>query len=551
MLTPISDLIAAVREAGRVEIESDGTLVIEAFATTTRREGKALRKRAREAIAFLTGEPADGIERPPQLEYRPFPVHCFPAALRRFVNVVSKSIGCDESYVALPLSSALSSSIGNSRELQLKRGWTAPAILWTVCVGESGSQKSPPFKAVMKPVRKLQRHLMREHEHAEQRFELDKLEYEQKLKAWKKKPEGDAVQQPSRPPAPRVVVSDTTIEALASVLKGNPRGVLLASDELNAWFGSFDRYNNGNDASHWLTLYNGETLIVDRKTGERLIIVPSANVSVAGGIQPGILRRTLTGHMRESGMAARLLMAYPPARQKQWTEADVPPEQLATLESLIDGLRSLKPQFDENGDPEPSPVRLSPDAKDAFVAYFNEHAVAQASLTGDLASAWSKLEECAARIALVIHLASWVLGETDNELVLSRESMNAGVELARWFGHEAKRIYAVLDESKDEQRIRELVDLIRRRGGRITARDLCHASRKYPKIDDAQAALDELRRQDLGGWEKKPTTSIGGRPTMVFRINTASTSCTVDRTPGKPGETEVVSTVQRLGGVNG
>ena len=50
----------------------------------------------------------------------------------------------------------------------------------------------------------------------------------------------------------------------------------------------------GADAAHWLSMYNGESIVVDRKTGNPpTIYVPEALVSVTGGIQPAILHRAL------------------------------------------------------------------------------------------------------------------------------------------------------------------------------------------------------------------------------------------------------------------
>ena len=60
------------------------------------------------------------------------------------------------------------------------------------------------------------------------------------------------------------------------------------------------------DAANWLSMFNADSIIVDRKTGfPRTIHVPQAAVCVTGGIQPGILRRVLGTEHRESGLAAR------------------------------------------------------------------------------------------------------------------------------------------------------------------------------------------------------------------------------------------------------
>ena len=91
---------------------------------------------------------------------------------------------------------------------------------------------------------------------------------------------------------------------MAEVLEDNPRGVLMARDELAAWLGGFARYKGkqgGSDLPHWLETFRAGTIIVDRKTGfPRTILVPQAAVCVMGGIQPAILRRALGTEHRES-----------------------------------------------------------------------------------------------------------------------------------------------------------------------------------------------------------------------------------------------------------
>ena len=172
-------------------------------------------------------------ETAPSVElYQPFPVDALPNPVRRFVRATANSIGCDEAYVALPLLSALAGVIGNSRYLLVKPDWRVPAILWTCCVGESGCGKSPPFRQVMGPLRDMQRHTMKTHDTAVEAFERRRVKFDVALRAWKSKPEGEPPKKPEPPPTPRLVVADTTIEALTSVLEGNPRGILLARDEL-------------------------------------------------------------------------------------------------------------------------------------------------------------------------------------------------------------------------------------------------------------------------------------------------------------------------------
>lgn len=58
--------------------------------------------------------------------------------------------------------------------------------------------------------------------------------------------------------------------------------------------------------------------------------------------------------------------------------------------------------------------------------------------------------------------------------------------------------------------------MIQRKGGRITARDLSKACRRYPTSDAAEYALIELVEAGAGRWESVGPTEEGGRPTRAF-----------------------------------
>ena len=98
------------------------------------------------------------------------------------------------------------------------------------------------------------------------------------------------------------------------------------------------------------------------------------------------------------------------------------------------------------------------------------------------------------------------------------ESMTAGIALSRWFGNEARRLYAELDETGADREQRELVELIRLRGGAITSRDLARSSRRYRAPGAADEALEALKKAGLGAWEEQTPSPAGGRPTWTFRL---------------------------------
>src|SRR5262249_31322731 len=128
---------------------------------------------------------------------------------------------------------ACAAAIGNSRALKLKRTWCEPSILWTAPVGESGTMKTPAFKLAINPLHAIQRQWLED-------FKRDCAAYQQKKQEWEAGGrEGDG---PERPVPRRLLCSDVTIEKLAEILEDNPKGILVARDELSAWFASFSRY---------------------------------------------------------------------------------------------------------------------------------------------------------------------------------------------------------------------------------------------------------------------------------------------------------------------
>ena len=182
----------------------------------------------------------------------------------------------------------------------------------------------------------------------------------------------------------------------------------------------------------------------------------------------------------------------PPRTQKRWTEAEIDEQLEADVLDLFDRLYDLQPDHDENGEPIPRLLKLSTSAKyDVWIPFYNEHAKEQIVLDNDLSAAWSKLEGYVARLALVHHLIRVAANDdtvSDSDTV-DEISMAAGIALSRWFGAEAKRVYAMLGEGAEDQAERELIELIRRLGGTVTGRKLQRHSRKFKTAKEADNAL--------------------------------------------------------------
>lgn len=153
---------------------------------------------------------------------------------------------------------------------------------------------------------------------------------------------------------------------------------------------------------------------------------------------------------------------------------------------------------------------------------------------GDLAAAWSKLEGYAARFALLDHLVRLVSDEPALSGV-DEHSVKTGVALARWFADEAARVYAEIGGDKEPPEAREqreLIRIIRDHGGKITARQLMQASRRYrASTEEAEAALGRLVAANLAMVWVDNHNKGGGRPTVVYTLLDSGNGNTTSESP--------------------
>jgi len=449
-------------------------------------------------------------------QFQPFPVELLPDPMGRFVADASAAIGCDPVYLALPLLSAAAGAIGNSRAIGLKSGWQEPSILWTVIIGESGSLKSPALEAVLRPLHLLQDREYRRFEQRLGRYRRREQHHRRDLGAWSGGSNARGLPRtPREPNARRYVVNDVTIPAIVRIHRHNPRGLLLARDELSGWFQSFGK----GDAAYWCEMHGARPLVVDRGAGkERILHIPNASVSVTGGTQPGVLARMLGRDLFEGGLVPRLLLAAPSVHPKTWTESELSPERQNEMLALFEGLLGLVPASTSRRACTPRVLPMAPRAKDAWIEFYTEFAEEAHSVSGDLAAAYSKLEGQAARLALVVHCVRRVsAGSTaSSDEVVDRSSVDVGVELARWFAFETRRVYALLNEDDQARARRRAVESVRQMGGSASVR-AWQKKGAFATADEARSDLEALAAAGFGVLERRATGSRG-RPSEVFTL---------------------------------
>lgn len=174
------------------------------------------------------------------------------------------------------------------------------------------------------------------------------------------------------------------------------------------------------------------------------MLVVNTAVSVVGTIQPAVARRIIaTSENRQSGLAARLLVACPPLPAGLWTDECIPDEVRSAYHRVVNGLLDLT----HGPDGEPINLNLSDAARARFVRFANDsaHAYRAAHRTADhdVASAIAKLK-------------GWRVAHRPRAVPCPCRGRNrcaggdhrgdvdmaAGIRLAQWFEDQARRLYS-------------------------------------------------------------------------------------------------------------
>ncbi len=466
-----------------------------------------------DAAGTPAGDADDDPPEPPTLR-EPFPLDCLPPIMRRYASELARAMCVPIEYAVAPILACAAASIGNTRNVIIKADWTVPSMLWMGIVGRSGTGKTPPVKHVLFPLRKREQAEYRKHAEAMAEYAVSMLEYERSLSVWKRgKGIGEPPVTPTMPVGVKYIVDSSTMEGLLDVLRENPRGLLRATDEGMGIFNGLNQYRAGADQETWLSIYSGNPVKIDRKTGvNRSVYIPHPCVSMVTGFQPQILRAAMTESRTESGFMARFLFLAPPGTPKVITSARVSDATYRAWRDAVDRMVDMPMPVDADGEPEPMSLTLTADAQAAFFEWSNDNSQITLKAEPPLAYALSKIEEIPARLGLIFT----VFGDA-NATEVSMETMQAAIKLGGWFRTEATRLYGAYAETPQETAHRDLLDIIHRYGGRITPRELSRTCRKYRGKDVARGALDKLVTTGFARLEVQLAPgSVGGKPSDVY-----------------------------------
>jgi len=306
----------------------------------------------------------------------------------------------------------------------------------------------------------------------------------------------------------QLLTVDATVEALASIISSNPRGVLMERDELTGWVLSMNQYKGGKGADRqlWLSFWNGASVVINRKGRPDPLVLSNPFVCVTGGLTPDCLDDLVDGRGREDGFLPRILLAYPDPVPLTYTHATVTSAVQGTYEDLINTLLTMGKDTPNHT----TVTTFTTEGRAALIAFLNELYARCNSVNCPvyLRHVIAKLEAYTGRLALILQLCRYVSGNsrTDN---IEPESALGAAELIRYFLSHAERIYPRLRTTDEEKQAEAAVSWIEAHGRTVSARDLQRYKVAGVKSStEAKALLRRLEDRGFGRIDDRGATRI-------------------------------------------
>ena len=293
--------------------------------------------------------------------------------------------------------------------------------LWVCVVAPSGSNKSTPIRFFLQPLK--------------DRDSYNYGVYREELRAYRQA--GD--DKGDKPVFKQYVISDSTPEARNQVLSVNPNGILLYRDELKGMIDDFCRYAKSGELSQMLSMFDSDTIVVNRKSDEPLLI-KAPFMSIIGSIQPSVLVDTFgNDNMMNNGFNQRWLFCYPESGMPEmYNDVSIPQSVISDWKDFIYNL--IMYDFSVMG----GKIYIRGEAKRVYIDYYNSLQIKKASADDYLSSVYSKLQIHVIRWAGVAH----ILGNSPTSIDITPEEMEYSVRCMDYFERCALKVYRMLLEGR-------------------------------------------------------------------------------------------------------
>lgn len=369
-----------------------------------------------------------------------------PKGLATALHHKAEALPTSVEFLLQPFVAVTAGLIGTSR-IQIKKGWTEPAVIWTGLIAEPGSLKSPSQSVIHKPLVGLQID-------AEAVYQWRMENYRSQSDTWEKGKPGDRGEKPKEPHRRHYYLSDFTMEALIEkhATEENRAGLTVVCDELSGLFLGLNQHKSGgkgNDRPRLLSLWNGGDVKKDTRGKDGEIFLPETAVSMTGSIQNRVLSKLMSDPDDPDGLWGRFLWSAPPYIPDVWSDLEV---------DIYDLLKGLYANLDRIPK---TTFEFSDKARTLFSQYNNWIVDQKGSAPDAIKNVLSKLKGYGARLALWLHCIEWAFNNSTTEIspVIGTETTAKALKLAHYYLRQAKLLHSQHDNPEIPEPLSKIIGL--------------------------------------------------------------------------------------------
>jgi len=371
----------------------------------------------------------------PIIENAVFPIDIFPTDIQFYINECSTKLDSNVDFMGVSLIWLISVCIGNSFDVEVKRGWNENGVVWMAVVGKAGIGKTPSINNIIFP-------LMKSNSKEIKRYiqEKEKFDYYNTLNK-KEKEEFPEVFEPKKT---QFIANDITLEALVELHQESDNAVGVFKDELAGWLKDMNKYRAGSDLEFWLSCWSGKSVSMNRKTA-RSSFVEKPFIPVLGGIQPSIFNSFSTEENKENGFMDRMLLSFPDSVVDSYNDSELDYQTILwyseTITKFYQGMLQLIKRNEER-DIITQTVKFSKEAKTEWIRIFNKITNSQNNEDENeyLKSMYPKQKSYIPIFSLLIHIFDSYFNDETNALEISKESILKAERLSDYFVLNARKI---------------------------------------------------------------------------------------------------------------
>lgn len=453
-----------------------------------------------------------------------FPTAAFPPAIEKYLKSV---VNYSQVDTAMTFSAALATfALCMQGKYMVSypsgNGWKEHLCLYLVIVAEPGETKSGTFGAVNRPIRTWQKEKREGYEKERNLYLQEKQAKEEKqanlrkaLASLKTEPQEkqqyheeleaitNELTELQAPVSPDFIVADTTMEALADLMKktGGSAGVFGSEGDFFKIITGL--YNHGVCSNLQLILnaYDGDSYMMQRVTRDTYL--PRPLLSFCLMLQPNLYQETFANaELRGRGLLARFLTCAPKSmagkRDKRSTAkldaVNYVPYEMAMVHFL---------EIQQDPEEEPPVLTWEPDARERMLDYMQmiENSMGNGQPMENCKDYANKASAVAMRIAGILHLLHhWTQDEIPP---ISIEIAEKAIEVHRFFFAEKLKEIREIEtrENKLEEKLLERIkkETILKEKACVSVREIhqsLRSTRELKRKEDFELYLQALAEKN-------------------------------------------------------